>query len=126
MSKKERFLHKKSSFITILLLVVLLTTGFIYGQKDVQIDADGKMIKVSTLRSDPSQILKQAGVILGPKDEYRLSTQTLEKNTTIFVYRAVPVLSLIHIWNPLRRMLSLSAVFQQSTSGLFLFIPRGQ
>lgn len=91
MSKKERFLYKKNSFISVLLLVVLLTTGFIYGQKDVQIDADGKMIKVSTLRSDPSQILKQAGVILGPNDEYRLSTQTLEKNTTIFVYRAVPV-----------------------------------
>lgn len=91
MSKKERFLHKKTIFISVLLLVILLTTGFIYGQKDVQIDADGKMIKVSTLRSDPSQILKQAGVILGPNDEYRLSTQTLEKNTTIIVYRAVPV-----------------------------------
>ena len=91
MSRKELFLRKKTSFISILLLIVLLTTGFIWGQKDIKIAVDDTTIQVSTLKSDPVQILKQAGVVLGPNDEYGLSTQKLEKNTTIFVYRAVPV-----------------------------------
>jgi len=85
---------KKSKMMALtaaLVIVLLLATGFMWAHKKVQIVADGGNVVVSTLYSKPDDILAQAGVKLGPQDEYRLSTQKVVNGTTITVYRAVPV-----------------------------------
>lgn len=91
MSKKVIFSSKKTIMISILILTMVLVSGFVWGQKSVQVAADGKIITVNTLKSNPVQIIEQAGVKLEAKDEYRLSTKNVKDNTVITVYRAVPV-----------------------------------
>lgn len=74
----------------ILLSMMLLLVGFTQG-KNVEIDVDGNVIQLTTMYNDPGMIIRQAGVVLQEKDEYRLSTEDVENNTVITIYRAVPV-----------------------------------
>jgi 3D (Asp-Asp-Asp) domain-containing protein len=82
---------RKMALLVILAIVLVMATGFMWAHKKVQIVADDVNIAVSTLYSNPEDVLAQAGVILGANDEYRLSTATLVNGTTIALYRAVPV-----------------------------------
>lgn len=91
MSLKTLCSSKKIMISAVLILMLVLVTGFVWGQKSVQIIADGKKLTVSTLTGNPEKILTQAGIQLKEKDEYRLSTQKVKDNTVITVYRAVPV-----------------------------------
>lgn len=74
-----------------LILVALLATGFAQAKKTVHIVADGKVITISTFKSNAAEALDQADIHLGSKDEYRMSTESLVNGTTIEVFRAVPV-----------------------------------
>jgi 3D (Asp-Asp-Asp) domain-containing protein len=66
-------------------------TGFIWGHKEISIEADGKIISVMTFSSEPAEILKSAGIEMNEKDGFKLSSEKIEDNTKITVYRAVPV-----------------------------------
>lgn len=91
MSRKPLFSRKKLVLGAVLAALLISVSGFVWGHKNVQVIADGNCISVSTMNSDPVKILKQAGVVLEEKDEYRLSTRIVEDHTAITVYRAVPV-----------------------------------
>lgn len=77
--------------ILALVMVFLVATGFVYANKKVNIDADGATVIVSTLHNKPEDVLVQAGIKLGPMDEYNLSTTQLVDGSVITVHRAVPV-----------------------------------
>ena len=82
---------RKMLLIVTLVIACILATGFVWAHKKVHIITDGADMTVSTLSSKPEAVLEQAGVILAPQDEYRLSTAKLQNGTTIEVFRAVPV-----------------------------------
>lgn len=83
--------QKRVALIVILLLASLLATGFVWAHKKVHILADGQNYTVKTMYKNPHKILKQAGITLGPEDEIRLSTASVDTGTVIEVFRAVPV-----------------------------------
>ncbi|WP_378951244.1 3D domain-containing protein [Pelosinus sp. sgz500959] len=89
--KKLFFRKKLLPLILVLVVVLLLATGFMFANKKVHIAVDDSTMVISTLHSKPEDVLVQAGVKLGPKDEYRLSTAKLVNDTVISVQRAVPV-----------------------------------
>lgn len=89
--KKLVFGKKLLPLILVLVVVLLLATGFMFANKKVHIAVDDSTLVISTLHSKPEDILVQAGVKLGSKDEYRLSTAKLKNGTVISVQRAVPV-----------------------------------
>ena len=82
---------RRWTIVAALLVLSLVVTGFVWAHKKVQIVADGMKLDIRTLHSKPEDVLVQAGVPMGPRDEYRLSTAKLASGTTIAVYRAVPV-----------------------------------
>lgn len=83
--------QRPAVLIILLVVVSLLATGFIWAQNKVHITADGKTTTLSTIYRNPEQILAKAGIVLQPKDEFRLSTPEVVNDTTILVYRAMPV-----------------------------------
>jgi uncharacterized protein YabE (DUF348 family) len=85
------FRKKLLPLILALVMIFLVATGFVYANKKVHIDADGATVIVSTLHNKPEDVLVQAGINLGPMDEYNLSTTQLVDGTVITVHRAVPV-----------------------------------
>jgi uncharacterized protein YabE (DUF348 family) len=89
--KKINFRPKMLPLILALFTVLLVATGFMYANKKVQIAVDGTTKTIRTLHSKPEEVLVQAGINLGTKDEYRLSTETLTDGSVISVYRAVPI-----------------------------------
>ena len=89
--KKIVFRPKMLPLILALFTVFLVATGFMFANKKVHIAVDGTTMMISTLHSKPEEVLVQAGINLGSKDEYRLSTQKLTDGSVISVYRAVPV-----------------------------------
>lgn len=74
----------------VLLVVTTLVAGFVT-VRHVFVIADGKKTEMLTTYTSPERVLQSAGVALGAKDEYRLSTEKIENLTEITVYRAVPV-----------------------------------
>jgi 3D (Asp-Asp-Asp) domain-containing protein len=83
--------RNKVFLIMVLVITSLVVTGFVWGHKRVNIIADGQNISIKTIYNKPEEILAQANIYLGSNDEYRLSTPELINNTTIEVYRAIPV-----------------------------------
>jgi len=83
--------RKKSLVAMALLMAAMLVTGFVWAPKTVYVAADGGTRTIRTVHSTPEAVLEQAGIVLGTKDEYRLTTQKVTNNTTIEVYRSVPV-----------------------------------
>ena len=73
-----------------LLVVAALITGFV-SVKHVKVNADGQTLEVITTYARPDRVLHQAGIELAAQDEYRMSTESIENQTQITVYRAVPV-----------------------------------
>ena len=89
--EKVIFRKKLLPLILALVIVLLVATGFVFANKKVQIAADGSTLVISTLHNRPEDVLVQAGIKLGSKDEYRLSTAKVVDGTVISVKRAVPV-----------------------------------
>ena len=91
--KKIRLFRKNEKKLAVSLMLasfMMLTTGFT--QKDiqhVQIEVDGRVIDTHTAKVSPERILREAGISLEDKDEYRLKKDG--NKTEITVYRAVPV-----------------------------------
>ena len=82
--------EKKMALSLVLASFMVLTAGFT--QKDVhhvQIEVDGEVVDTHTTSVSPERILRQAGVSLGDRDEYRLRKNG--NKTEITIYRAVPV-----------------------------------
>jgi len=80
------------ALVVALVLISLVVTGFVWANKKVLIKADGKTIITHSIHSTPEEVLAQAGIYLGPKDEYRViegSKRSGEVN--IEVFRAIPV-----------------------------------
>ena len=90
--KKKMWYGNKERIMLCMVLVIMLfmLTGF-GRMKQVQIVVDGRSMEVNTMYATPERILKQAGVTLEGKDAYRLSTDDVQKSTTITIYRAIPV-----------------------------------
>lgn len=84
--------RKELALIAVLALSMFFLTGFVWAYKTVQVDADGQAVSIRTLHSKPGDILVQAGINLGPQDEYRLSTPSVQNGTVVEVLRAYPVL----------------------------------
>jgi 3D (Asp-Asp-Asp) domain-containing protein len=91
LKKCVSFNKKKLMLVMVLTLAVLVATGFAWSYKTVNVLVDGSQFSVNTLNNNAEAVLKQAGVVLGSGDEYRLSTQKIINGTTIEVYRAVPI-----------------------------------
>lgn len=91
--KKIRLFRKNEKKLAVSLMLasfMMLTTGFT--QKDiqhVQIEVDGRVIDTHTAKVSPERILREAGISLGDKDEYRLKKDG--NKTEITIHRAVPV-----------------------------------
>lgn len=91
--KKLSFFRKHERKLVLCLMLAsftMLTTGFT--QKDiyhVKIEVDGRVIDAHTTSVTPERILRNEGIVLGDKDEYRL--RKVENQTEITVYRALPV-----------------------------------
>ena len=83
--------RKMAVLIAVLICASLLATGFVWAQKKVHIVADGKTCTVSTIYRNPETILANADIVLNQGDEFRLSTAEVMNESTIIVYRAVPV-----------------------------------
>lgn len=83
--------RRKLVIVATLVIISLVVTGAVWASKNVTIIADGKSVNVSTIHSDPLDVLAQVKVELGPKDEYRLSTAKVMDGCVITVYRAIPV-----------------------------------
>lgn len=78
--------------IMALVLTSLVVTGFVWANKKIHIIVDEKTIKTTSIHSNPQEVLAQAGIYLGPKDEYRVTQgQRSSDPVTIEVYRAIPV-----------------------------------
>lgn len=91
-SMQTSLARRKIAFLlTGIILVAMLATGFAHARKTVHIVADGKVIDVTTFHSAPMAVLEQAGIHLGPKDEFRVSKEDRDSGTTIEVFRAVSV-----------------------------------
>lgn len=73
-----------------LLAVMTVAAGFV-SVRHIYVVADGRRVELMTMLERPERILQQAEVVLGPKDEYRLSTKKIEDKTEITVYRAVEI-----------------------------------
>lgn len=82
---------KMLPLILVLVVVLLMATGFMFANKKVHIVADGATMDLSTLHSTPEDVLVQAGIKLNANDEFRLSTAKLVDGTVVSVHRAVPV-----------------------------------
>ena len=85
-------LRRRGVVIAALLVLSLVVTGFVWAQKKVDVVVDGKNLAIRTLYSKPADVLKQAGVTMDSRDEYRMSTDRMTSGTVITVYRAVPVI----------------------------------
>jgi 3D (Asp-Asp-Asp) domain-containing protein len=83
--------RRKVVFIATLVIISLVVTGAVWSSKNVTVIADGKSVSVSTIHSDPLEVLAQVNIALGSKDEYRLSTAKVTDGSVLTVYRAIPV-----------------------------------
>ena len=72
--------------------VVATLTGFVAGNKNVTIVADGNETVVNTVYDNPKSILKQAGISLQENDDYKVSNGKITDNSVITVQRAIPVI----------------------------------
>ena len=74
-----------------LLIAAVLVSGFVWANSRVIIRVDGKTMNVNANALDPKEVLSQAGVYLGPRDEFRVVANEPENSSVIEVFRAIPV-----------------------------------
>lgn len=88
---KTNFDKRRTVIIVVLIIASLVVTGAVWTSKKVLVVADGNSASIRTIHDNPADILRQAGIYLSDKDEFRLSTQAVADGAVITVYRAVPV-----------------------------------
>ena len=74
-----------------LLIAAVLVSGFVWANSRVIIRVDGKTMNVNANALDPKEVLSQAGVYLGPRDEFRVLANEPGGTSIIEVFRAIPV-----------------------------------
>lgn len=74
-----------------LLIAAVLVSGFVWANSRVIIRVDGKTMNVNANALDPKEVLSQAGVYLGPRDEFRVVANEPGSSSVIEVFRAIPV-----------------------------------
>ncbi len=84
---------KARGLICLLVMLVLVMTAIVWAKPaiPVTITADGKTIEVVTDADSPEEAVKEAGIVLGAKDEVVVSTASLEAGSNLVVCRAIPV-----------------------------------
>ncbi len=82
---------RRTMLIVALVVTSLVVTGAVWASKKVTVVADGNSASIRTIHDNPTDILRQAGIYLADKDEFRISTATMVDGAVITVYRAVPV-----------------------------------
>ena len=81
----------KTLLVVALIITSLVITGAVWASKNVSVVADGKRTTIYTVHDNPEDILRQTGIYLASKDEFRMSTAKVTEGTVITVHRAVPV-----------------------------------
>ncbi len=81
----------RTLLVVALIITSLVITGAVWASKNVVVVADGKRTTIYTVHDNPEDILRQTGIYLASKDEFRMSTAKVTEGTVITVYRAVPV-----------------------------------
>ena len=81
----------KAAAAIILLIAAVLVSGFVWANSRVVIRVDGKTMNVNASALDPKEVLSNAGVYLGPRDEFRVAANEPGGTSIIEVYRAIPV-----------------------------------
>ena len=81
----------KAAATIILLITAVLVSGFVWANSRVVIRVDGKTMNVNASALDPKEVLSNAGVYLGPRDEFRVAANEPGGTSIIEVYRAIPV-----------------------------------
>ena len=81
----------KAAATILLLITAVLVSGFVWANSRVVIRVDGKTMNVNASALDPKEVLSNAGVYLGPRDEFRVAANEPGGTSIIEVYRAIPV-----------------------------------
>jgi len=81
----------KAAVTAMLLAATLVVSGFVWANSKIVIVFDGKSINTSALAADPKEVLASAGVVLGPRDEFRVVANEAGKSSVIEVFRAIPL-----------------------------------
>ena len=81
----------KAAATILLLITAVLVSGFVWANSRVVIRVDGKTMNVNASALDPKEVLSNAGVYLGPRDEFRVTANEPGGTSIIEVYRAIPV-----------------------------------
>ncbi len=81
----------KAAATIILLIAAVLVSGFVWANSRVIIRVDGKTTSVNASALDPKEVLSNAGVYLGPRDEFRVVANEPGGTSIIEVFRAIPV-----------------------------------
>lgn len=80
----------------LMVLVVLATMGSMWAHKQVEVSVDNKTLTLKTSKATVEEILQDAQIVLGPKDEVRPGlTAKLQEGMQIQVLRAIPVTILV-------------------------------
>ena len=92
-NNRKNYLNGRVKVVATVLLIAaaLLVSGFVWANSKVAILVDGKTMNVNAYALDPKQVLSEAGVYLGPRDEFRVAANEPGGTSIIEVYRAIPV-----------------------------------
>ncbi len=81
----------KAVIALLLLMAAILVSGFVWANSKVAIHVDGKTMSVTAMAMEPKAVLSEAGVKLGPRDEFRVIANEPGKSSVIEVFRAIQV-----------------------------------
>lgn len=93
----KRYFSLKGVIIALVAIVVSVAAGigtFLYVERDVVIDDNGREIRVGTMKTTVRQVLEQYGISVNPEDYINLSLDSelhMTKMNKIYIKRAVPV-----------------------------------
>ena len=88
----QSYMKRRNFVLTnIVILFSLILSGFAWAFKSVYIQVDGRRVNVHTLSNNPQEVIKQAGIVLQPNDEYYVNGNIISNGTSIEICRAVPV-----------------------------------
>lgn len=90
---RQNYLNGRAKAIiaVLLLTAAVWVSGFVWANSKVDILVDGKIMSVNALSLDPKAILSEAGVYMGPRDEFRVIADKSGIANIIEVFRALPV-----------------------------------
>lgn len=81
----------KAVTVAVLLLAVFCVSGFVWANSKIVIRVDGKTMRINAPALDPKEVLAEAGIYLGSRDEFRVIANMPGKESVIEVFRAIPL-----------------------------------